>query len=37
MKKVNFLKGLTLAAVALVCAFTTSCSEEELNIQGSGG
>ena len=37
MKKVNFLKGLTLAAVALVCVFTTSCSEEELNIQGSGG
>ena len=34
MKKTSFLKGLTMAAVAMVCAFTTSCSEEELKIQG---
>ena len=35
MKKTSFLKGLVMAAVALVCAFTTSCSEEELKINGS--
>ena len=35
MKKTSFLKGLTMAAFALVCAFTTSCSEEELSINGS--
>lgn len=35
MKKTSFLKGLAMAAVALVCAFTTSCSEEELKINGS--
>ena len=35
MKKTSFLKGLTMAAVAMVCAFTTSCSEEELKINGS--
>lgn len=34
MKKTNFWKGLALAAVALVSVFTTSCSEEELKIQG---
>lgn len=35
MKKTSFLKGLAMAAVALVCAFTTSCSKEELKINGS--
>ena len=35
MKKTNFLKGLALAAVALVCGFATSCSEEELSIKGN--
>ena len=35
MKKTSFLKGLAMAAVAMVCAFTTSCSEEELKINGS--
>ena len=35
MKKTSFLKGLAMAAVAMVCAFTTSCSEEELNFNGS--
>ena len=34
MKKTNFWKGLTLAAVALVSVFATSCSEEELKING---
>lgn len=34
MKKANFWKGLALAAVALVSVFSTSCSEEELNING---
>lgn len=34
MKKTNFWKGLALAAVALVGVYTTSCSEEELKIQG---
>lgn len=36
MKKTNFMKGLTLAAVALVSVFTTSCSEEELSISNPG-
>lgn len=35
MKKTNFLKGLAMAAIALVSVFTTSCSEEELSINGS--
>lgn len=35
MKKTNFLKGLAMAAIALVSVFTTSCSEEELNIKGT--
>lgn len=35
MKKTNFLKGLALAAVVLVGGFATSCSEEELQINGS--
>lgn len=35
MKKTNFLKGLAMAAIALVSVFTTSCSEEELSIKGS--
>ena len=35
MKKTSFMKGLTMAAVAMVCAFTTSCSEEELRVNGS--
>ena len=35
MKKTSFLKGLAMAAVAMVCAFTTSCSEEELKINGA--
>lgn len=35
MKKTSFLKGLAMAAVALVCAFTTSCSKEELKFNGS--
>lgn len=34
MKKTNFWKGLTLAAVALVSVFATSCSEEEIKING---
>lgn len=34
MKKTNFWKGLALAAVALVGVYTTSCSEEELKING---
>lgn len=34
MKKNIFLKGLTLAFVALVGFFATSCNEEELNING---
>lgn len=34
MKKTNFWKGLAFAAVALVGVFTTSCSEEELKING---
>lgn len=32
MKKTFFWKGLAFAAIALVCSFTTSCSEEELKI-----
>lgn len=35
MKKTNFLKGLAMAAIALVSVFTTSCSEEELSIKGA--
>ena len=35
MKKTNFLKGMAMAAIALVSVFTTSCSEEELSIKGS--
>lgn len=35
MKKTNFLKGLAMAAVALVSVFATSCSEEELSIKGA--
>lgn len=35
MKKTSFLKGLAMAAVAMVCAFTTSCSEEELSFNPS--
>ena len=35
MKKTNFLKGLAMAAIALVSVFTTSCSEEELSIKGT--
>lgn len=35
MKKTNFLKGLALAAVALVSGFATSCSEEELSIKNN--
>lgn len=35
MKKTSFLKGLAMAAVAMVCAFTTSCSEEELKVNGT--
>ena len=35
MKKTNFLKGLAMAAVALVSVFTPSCSEEELSIKGA--
>ena len=34
MKKTNFWKGLAFAAVALFGVFATSCSEEELKIQG---
>lgn len=34
MKKNIFLKGLTLAFVALVSFFATSCNEEELSIGG---
>ena len=34
MKKTNFWKGLALATVALVSVFSTSCSKEELNING---
>ena len=34
MKKTNFWKGLTMAAVALVSVFATSCSEEEIKING---
>lgn len=35
MKKTNFLKGMAMAAIALVSVFTTSCSEEELSIKGA--
>lgn len=35
MKKTNFLKGLAMAAIALVSVFATSCSEEELSIKGA--
>ena len=35
MKKTIFLKGLAMAAIALVSVFTTSCSEEELSIKGA--
>lgn len=34
MKKINFWKSLAFATVALVGVFTTSCSEEELKING---
>ena len=35
MRTKNFFKGLAVAAVALVGVFATSCSEEELNVQGN--
>lgn len=34
MKKTNFWKGLAFSAVALFGVFATSCSEEELKVQG---
>lgn len=34
MKKTNFWKSVAMAAVALVSVFATSCSEEELKIEG---
>ena len=35
MRTKNFFKGLAVAAVALVGVFATSCSEEELNLNGT--
>ena len=35
MRTKNFFKGLAVAAVALVGVFATSCSEEELNFNGT--
>ena len=35
MRTRNFFKGLAVAAVALVGVFATSCSEEELNFNGT--
>lgn len=35
MRTKNFFKSLAVAAVALVGAFATSCSEEELNVTGN--
>lgn len=37
MRTKNFFKGLAVAAVALVGVFATSCSEEELNLNGKPG
>ena len=34
MKKKNFWRGLAMATVALVSVFATSCSEEEIKIEG---
>ena len=36
MRTKNFFKGLAVAAVALVGAFATSCSEENLNVTATG-
>ena len=36
MRTKNFFKGLAVAAVALVGAFATSCSEENLNVNATG-
>lgn len=37
MRTKNFFKSLAVAAVALVGVFATSCSEEELNVNATGG
>lgn len=36
MRTKNFFKGLAVAAIALVGAFATSCSEENLNVNATG-